>query len=284
MNNIHSIITLENYIGTYSIHTFSEILKPELSSQLSSESLKNDKYIMSKELHPRFHDKNILKTKSIFPEDFQKKHYVIIEFANIKINDSESVINFCNKYGLPISFLSQVVDYEDNESFYTVPDNQNPANYFHNHACMLLDEFYQLSSFCRHLLTASNKGNEQNIRLNRFSALLSLLLYSQYHYDNEYYNQPEIPLTPTGFICSALSKRIGLEPFSSPSPENGMLIFHYANLALNEVYKNAIFQSSPLKQTIFSKIAVLCRQICPLFVFLFKTQDQNHPVTTFREP
>ena len=215
MNKRRSIITLENYVGTYSIDILDKdsgsinIKHPCTSSQSAVQ------YIISEELHPGFKDfegfkeKSTLPKKNVFDNDFQKKQFTIHKFANIKIGDSEAAINFCKCYGLPISFLLQVVDHESLDSFYLVPDNKNFNNYLHNHDCMLLDDFYLLSSFCRNLLIASNNSANLNPPLKRFAALLSLLLCSPKHNEHVYFTESE-PLTPPGHICSAFNQNITL--------------------------------------------------------------------------
>ena len=83
MNKRRSIITLENYVGTYSIGILDKdsgsinIKHPCTSPQSAVQ------YIISEELHPGFKDfegfkeKSTLPKKNVFDNDFQKKQFTI---------------------------------------------------------------------------------------------------------------------------------------------------------------------------------------------------------------
>ena len=77
---------VDNYVGTYQI----------VENQ-------GKQYIVSNEFHPAKKGEPELKKKRLFMDLFTNNEYILIQLANVNTKSEESVLNFCNQYGLPYS-------------------------------------------------------------------------------------------------------------------------------------------------------------------------------------
>ncbi len=86
---------VENYVGTYG---------------LKYDSAEDATFIISKEVNHAEEGELPLVKKRIFEFDVQDDDYVFLHLANVDITSDDSILSFCNRYGLPYS--SQVC-YDD---------------------------------------------------------------------------------------------------------------------------------------------------------------------------
>lgn len=74
-----------------------------------------DEYIISREFYPAKENKKKLKEKTIFLDDFKSKDFQVMAFANVDISKNDSIINYCNKYGLPLSPIKKKIKSDINK-------------------------------------------------------------------------------------------------------------------------------------------------------------------------
>ena len=170
-------ITVYNYVGTYTI-----------------QKRDDTPVIVSNEYKPAKEGEPIVPIKQLFSYDARDWDYISFHLANVDIHKPQSILDFCNTYGLPYS-SSKI-------------DDIHPGYYFMGMPGLLpnMDKFWRqdhmdLSEFCRHVTTVKNIL-ELKYQLERrtrdinslLSPFLSLLLYDRRSlYDFEYDEDDVMP-------------------------------------------------------------------------------------------
>lgn len=180
---LENVFSINNYVGTYEIR-YSENEEPLIISK----EYKNSKNV---ELQ--------ISTKPIFKSDPFCNTYLCAELSNVKLNDDNSIIAYCNSYGLPFSSLKIL----DNQRTFTLmglelpekeyakinPDYQHDTilkNEFCIHATTIHNMFVMME--CLHQSNLKNKNVETDNLNNLLNAFLSLLLFNPYEYNTYYSN------------------------------------------------------------------------------------------------
>lgn len=156
---------VDNYVGTYQI----------VENQ-------GKQYIVSKEYHPAKRGEPELKKKRLFMDLFTNNEYILIQLANVNTDSEDSILNFCNQYGLPYS--SSRID--DEQPGYFIMgldvDEKTYATWFP----LYRQDNMQVYEFKRHVLSAQRILNvkteieSQNRNYeNLFKYLMPMLLYER---------------------------------------------------------------------------------------------------------
>lgn len=173
-------LSVRNYIGTYHLKKYDDTF-----------------IIVSEEFHNPRGNELPLKTKTLYVDDFKTNDYLLLRLANVDITKTESILEFCNKYGLPYS--SAIID-DINPGYYLwgleIPENQYAQMYpFYRNDYMLLDEFYRHARCARMLMEVKN---ELEATQPNYNNLLNYLLPMLLSFRSELYICDEIePTTAT---------------------------------------------------------------------------------------
>ena len=79
---------VENYVGNYEMQVSSEL---------------NATMIVSKEVNCAEGEEPSLRKKRIFEFDRREDDYIFLQLANVDISCNDSILEYCNRYGLPYS-------------------------------------------------------------------------------------------------------------------------------------------------------------------------------------
>lgn len=179
----------ENYVGTYEIKEIGNFNK--------------EKVIISKEFrNPKNNEEKLLK-KTLFTHKFKNGRYISLEFSNINIKDNNSIINFCNTYGLPFSSALMadkgLPQADDFYLFYT-KEQLEKIPYYNGQDKIGLFEFCRHYYSIRRILNIKSEiETKTKTPKIMFENLLSLLLYEKmYTYDLDI-NDYKAPNTSTAF-------------------------------------------------------------------------------------
>lgn len=156
---------VDNYVGTYQI----------VENQ-------GKQYIVSNEFHPAKKGEPELKKKRLFMDLFTNNEYILIQLANVNTKSEESVLNFCNQYGLPYS-SSRINDEQPGYFIMGLDvDEKTYATWFP----LYRQDNMQVYEFKRHVLSAQrilhvkNEIESQNRNYeNLFKYLMPMLLYER---------------------------------------------------------------------------------------------------------
>lgn len=129
-----------------------------------------ESYIISDEQYSPKDGEEAIKLKQIRIDEYGQKDFLIIALANVNIEKDESIIGFCNKYGLPYSSLNnlrnQYIDFKEQD--------------FDRHDNMSRFEFCRHVLSARHFLNVKNELNNKDYNPNiMLKNLLSLLLFER---------------------------------------------------------------------------------------------------------
>ena len=168
---------VDNYVGTYQI--------------IESEG---KKYIASKEFHPARNGEAELKKKRLFMDLFKNNEYILIQLANVDTKDENSIVRFCNEYGLPYS--SSKID-DERPGCYIMGLDVDERTYSSLYPLYRQDNM-QVYEFKRHVVSAQRILNvkseleSQSINYeNLFRFLLPMLLYERYGFYDFDADDPE---------------------------------------------------------------------------------------------
>ncbi len=180
--------SVNNYVGTYKMTYIPD---------------KDDIFIMSKEYKNARQDKDKvededeveveIKSKTLFTFDEKHYKYICTEFANINLDHDESILNFCNLYGLPFSSL-KILDIQE---CFTIFNLEVPEEIYETYDPYYRQDNMPRSEFCEHVMFMRNmfilKGHVEQVISNSYKscltdwnelleAFLSLLLTNPYEY------------------------------------------------------------------------------------------------------
>lgn len=168
---------VDNYVGTYQI--------------IESEG---KKYIASKEFNPARNGEAELKKKRLFMDLFKNNEYILIQLANVDTKDENSIVRFCNEYGLPYS--SSKID-DERPGCYIMGLDVDERTYSSLYPLYRQDNM-QVYEFKRHVVSAQRILNvkseleSQSINYeNLFRFLLPMLLYERYGFYDFDADDPE---------------------------------------------------------------------------------------------
>ena len=228
----------ENYVGTY------QMLERN-----------GEKTIVSNEFHPARGDEIPLPKKTLFLDDFRDNEFLLVDLANVDIRKDESILSFCNKYGLP---YSSAKIYDQQPGYYIWGMDVSEAQYAQ------WDPFYRQDTmsrfeFCRHASTANRlitiktelESKEKNPH-SLMEALLSVTFYERkYLYEfNE--DDPERHTLTTQFQYYFLNV---LHKFEKENPINKPVIDFFNFIIDTQAIskkKNKVYLDDELKKLLSS--------------------------------
>lgn len=175
---------VKNYVGTYVIQDSSVVGK---------------QIIVSRE-DVAVNSQNKLKRPDIFEKDFNEKPQMYMKFANIDINDPESILAYCNEYGLPYS--SQIIKQkrlwmevdETNDNVDACADTvadmpQLSMEQLENRDYMTLEGFQRSVILVKRLSQLRTLTDAKTLNCSEYTELLSLLIFFLFfsqEYDFDY--------------------------------------------------------------------------------------------------
>lgn len=170
-------LSVENYVGTYELKKDGDLI-----------------FIVSKEFHKPRENEEPLKKKMLYVDDFKNNDYLFLKLANVDISNTESIIEFCNEYGLPYS-SAKISDIMPGYYFWglEMTEQQYAQMYpFYRHDNMSLHEFKRHAICARRLMEVKNELESENTNyINLLKYLLPMLLY----YRQELYEDSDIEPT-----------------------------------------------------------------------------------------
>lgn len=160
-----------NYVGTYNI----------------THTKDGTDLIVSNEYKPTRCNERELQTKTLFTYDARNWDYISLHLANVNIKKNKSILEYCNKYGLPYS-STKISD--EQPGFYIMGLDVDEVTYARCYPHYRQDTMSKFE-FCRHVTTVRNllrvksalENNPRSIE-DLLPSFLSLLLFDRkYIYD-----------------------------------------------------------------------------------------------------
>lgn len=170
-------LSVENYVGTYHLKMDGDTM-----------------FIVSEEFHKPREGEAPLKTKLLYVDDFKNNDYLFLKLANVDISSNESIIEFCNEYGLPYS-SAKIADIQPGYYFWglEMTEQQYAHMYpFYRHDYMSINEFYRHAICARRLMEVKNELESDHPN---YENLLKYLLPTLLYFRQELYADDDIEPT-----------------------------------------------------------------------------------------
>ena len=159
------------------------------------------KYIVSNEYSSVFNKEPKIQTRIQFFNNPHNSLNMLTEFANVDVTKVESIIKYCNKFGLPVSSSYLDIKYKGvyRGDYIVNLEEYKGINPFWEHDNMPLDEFIDHHTNVSNLLYLRNVLGSNNYKKKKYIETIAsvLLFYFENSFNLNFQN--EFPTTLTAF-------------------------------------------------------------------------------------
>lgn len=222
----HKWFYVDNYVGTYEIG-YSPVLNKEI--------------IVSKE-NVDSSSENRLKRKRIFENDAKNSEQIYTKFSNISIESEDSILAYCNKYGLPYS--SQIIEekmlwadpddtFDNNTDADGVNVSELSIEQLKKKDIMTLKGFCNSVILVRNLLRLQSLTDAKELDSSQYMDLLSLLVFflffsheNDFCYDPHEDNIPKSQLLRFQYAFQLFVRKNPLARDATTAEQVGLFLYH----------------------------------------------------------